>query len=78
LQTVFAADKYLAEGQINARNSSNHRNISRFPTGKRMPTVSSKEGQNSKPELTLRRKGESKWFLPLHKAWKFGLSEALT
>jgi hypothetical protein len=35
----------------------------KFLVGTRMPTVSSKEGQNFKPLYTLTRKNASKWHL---------------
>jgi hypothetical protein len=49
LQTIFAADAHLAEGQLlNKEPAVNKEKYLTFQIGTRMLTVSSKEGQNLK------------------------------
>jgi hypothetical protein len=61
LQTIFAADAHLAEGEVLLEKPTVHKWKSRkFEVGTLIPTVSSKEGQNLKPLSTLTRKGASK------------------
>jgi hypothetical protein len=49
LQTIFAADAHLAEGQLlHEEPAANKEKHQTFQKGTRMLTVSSKEGQNLK------------------------------
>jgi hypothetical protein len=74
LHTVFSADALPAEGQVLREEPTVNKGKSlKFQEGARMPTASSKEGQNLYPLQTISRKSASKWRLILLKVCTSGV-----